>query len=195
MNSIAATFAIVALLGTAASAARAHPDGSAMPRAAGTSGPVAGPMRHAMMGMMQDDATAGDMRLVHELLFGHDKIRRTVTNLKDGIRTATESDDPQIAQSIKAHVASMTQRLTDGREFNLFSPTLPVLFEKKDKIRTLTQVTDGGVIVTQTSEDGSVVAALQAHAGEVSDLAREGMIAMMRSARGFMGPMQHPAMH
>lgn len=47
--------------------------------------------------------------------------------------------------------------------------------------------TDKGSIVTQTSDDPAVVAALQAHALEVSELARDGMAAMMRGARARMG--------
>lgn len=144
-----------------------------------------------MMGgpMMQqgDSAFAADMQLVHGMLNGHEKIRRTVENLPDGIRTVTESDDPQIAQLIKAHVASMEKRLNEGRIFNLFSPTLPVLFDNKDAIRTEVAMTNKGATVIQRSGDAKVVAALQAHAVEVSELAQDGMAAMMRAARARMG--------
>ena len=68
----------------------------------------------------------------------------------------------------------------------LFSPTLPVLFENKDKIRTQVETTAKGSVMTQTSDDSTVVAALQAHAVEVSELARDGRVAMMRSARATM---------
>ena len=154
-------------------------------------GPMGGPMAGPMAGRMQhEDASFGtDMQLVHSMIDGHDRIRRAVTNLPNGIRTVTESDDPQVAQTIKTHVASMVQRLDDGRVFNLFSPTLPVLFENRDKIKTKVETTDKGSIVTQTSSDAAVVAALQAHAVEVSDLAKEGRVAMMRSARAAMGMM------
>jgi hypothetical protein len=137
-----------------------------------------------MAAMQQGDAAfAADMQLVHGMLLNHDDIRRTVTNLPDGIRTVTESDDPQVAQLIKAHVGSMEKRLKEGRIFNLFSPTLPVLFENKDAIATAVETTEKGIVVTQTSTDAKVVAALQAHAVEVSELARDGMLAMMRAAR------------
>ena len=145
--------------------------------AAGGHGPMSGPT--AML-TKQDAGSAADMDLVHGLLFNNTKIRRTVTNLPEGIRTVTESDDPQVAQTIKAHVASMSQRLQDGREFNIFSDTLPVLFENRDKIVSKVETTDTGVVLTQTSDDAKVVAALQAHAGEVSELAQDGMVAMRR---------------
>lgn len=153
-----------------------------------------GPMaRPTAMLTKQDAGSAADMGLVHDLLFNNTKIKRTVTKLPDGIRTVTESDDPQVAQSIKAHVASMSQRLEDGREFNIFSKTLPVLFENRDKIRSKVEVTEKGAVVTRTSTDTRVVAALQGHAGEVTELVQDGMAAMRRGmmsrmAMGAGGP-------
>lgn len=178
---------LVAILGggaiVLAIAAIAHPAGMGpgmMMRH--MNGPMAGPM------MQHGDAAFGaDMQLVHGMLNGHEKIRRTVENLPDGIRTVTESDDPEIAGLIKAHVASMEKRLDEGRIFNLFSPTLPVLFENKDAIETAVEITEKGAIVTQRSADAKVAAALQAHAVEVSELAQDGMAAMMRAARARMG--------
>ena len=128
----------------------------------------------------QDAGSSADMGLVHDLLMNHTKIKRTVTNLPNGIKTVTESDDPKVAQTIKTHVASMSQRLKDGREFNIFSSTLPVLFENRDKIKSVVEVTEKGSVVTRTSTDGKVVAALQGHAAEVTELAQEGMVAMRR---------------
>jgi uncharacterized protein YajQ (UPF0234 family) len=133
-----------------------------------------------------DPAFGADMQLVRQMLVSHDQIKRTVTNLPNGIRTVTESDDPQVAQAIVMHVSSMAQRLSEGREFNLFSETIPVLFENKDKIKTSVETTAKGSVVTQTSNDAKVVTALQAHAVEVSELARDGMVAMMRNARANM---------
>ena len=183
-------------LGLAIATAFAQPDPMGPRMMQGMNHGAAGELHGPMMGggpmarhMQNADAAFGaDMQLVHQMLGSNDKIKRTVVNLPDGIRTVTESDDVQVAQAIKAHVASMEGRLRDGREFNLFSPTLPVLFANKDKIKTVVEATQKGSIVTQTSDDAKVVAALQAHALEVSELARDGMAAMMRSARaGMMG--------
>ena len=163
------TMIALAALALPLGAAFAHPEG----------------MQPGMM-MHGDPQFQADMRLVHEMLANNDKIRRTVSNLPDGIRTVTESDDAATAQSLKAHVASMDQRLAEGRIFNLFSPTLPILFAKKDRIKTVVEPTEKGVIVTQTSADAEVVAALQTHAQEVSELARGGMVAFMRNMRAAM---------
>jgi hypothetical protein len=155
------------------------------PGAGGVShGPTGRPMAG---GMQHDDAFAADMQLVRGMLFSHDRIKRTVTHLPDGIKTVTESDDPQVAQAIQTHVASMVQRLSDGKEFNLFSKTIPVLFENRDKIKTTVETTAKGSVVTQTSSDAKVVTALQVHATEVDELVREGMAAMMRGMMARMG--------
>ena len=158
--------------------------GMAPGAAAGSHGPMGGPMAGRVQ---HDEAFAADMHLVRGMLFSHDRIKRTVTNLPNGIKTVTESDDPQVAQAIQTHVASMVQRLSDGKEFNLFSKTIPVLFDNRDKIKTTVETTTKGSVVTQTSNDAKVVAALQEHATEVDELVREGMVAMMRNARASMG--------
>jgi len=138
----------------------------------------------------QDANSAADMGVAMNLVHDNTKIRRTVTRLPDGIRTVTESDDPKIAQDIKAHVASMSGRLKDGREFNIFSTTLPVIFDNAKNIQSTVEFTDKGAIVTRTSTDAKVVAALQGHADEVTELVKEGPVAFHRGidARNAMGP-------
>jgi hypothetical protein len=177
-------------LGLTSSAANSQPFGMGPGMMHGTAaghGPMAGAT--AML-TKQDAGSSVDMALVHDMVMNFTKIKRTVTNLPNGIRTVTESDDPQVAQAIKAHVASMSQRLKDGREFNIFSTTLPVLFENRDKIQSVVEVTEKGTVVTQTSTDARVVTALQGHAAEVTELAQEGPVAMMRGmmTRMAMGP-------
>jgi hypothetical protein len=153
-----------------------------------------GMMGHGMMGMGhmmgRDAATASDMSAIHELAIGHDRIRRTVTNLPDGIRTVTESDDPRIAQLIREHVARMGQRVRAGKMMGvpIESPAVHRIYANKDKIRTTSEATPEGIVVTQTSSDPAIVALLQEHAVEVSGLVRGGMeamhAAMMRNHRG-----------
>jgi len=141
-----------------------------------------------MMGRFQNDpAGQADMGLVQTMVHGHESITRSVTNLPDGIRTLTESSDPQVAGALQAHVASMVQRLEQGKEFNLFSENIPVLFANRDRIVTRVEMTPRGATWIQTSTDPVVVAALQAHAREVSELANEGMVAMQRGMQRSMG--------
>ncbi len=132
---------------------------------------------------------------IHELFVNHDRIKRTVTNLPNGIRTTTESDDPRIAQLIKDHVASMGKRVATGDDPGLpiESDALHSIFRNYDKVRTTVETTDKGVVVTQTSSDPETVAALQKHASEVSDFVSEGMVAMRTAMMKKMGGM-HPGM-
>jgi hypothetical protein len=142
---------------------------------------LAQPTQQPMAAMQSDPAARADLDLVHTMVHGHRSITRSVTNLADGIRTLTESSDPVVAAALMAHVGSMMQRLEGGREFNLFSSTIPVLFANRDRIVTRFEMTPRGASVVQTSTDPKVVAALQAHAGEVSELATEGPVAMQRN--------------
>ena len=145
-----------------------------------------------MMGMGHDSATMAQLSAIHELIVNHDRIKRTVTNLPNGIRTVTESDDPQIAQLIKNHVASMTQRVDAQSDPGLpiESPALHSILKNGNKVHTEVETTAKGSVVVQTSTDPETVAALQKHAGEVSALVDGGMgavhTAMMRNAGGMM---------
>ena len=153
-------------------------------------------MGPGMMGMNHDSATMAQMGVIHELIANHDRVKRTVTNLPDGIRTVTESDDPRIAELIKTHVATMGERVSAGSDPGLpiESPALHSIFRDKDKIRTTYETTAKGIIVVQTSTDPSTVAALQQHASEVSDLVKGGMAAMHESMMKNGGMMHGPMM-
>src|SRR3974390_481187 len=95
-------------------------------------------MGPGMMGMAHDEATMSQLQVIHTMLTNHDRIRRTVTNLPNGIRTSTESDDPSIADQIKTHVAEMGKRVGAGDDPGLpiESDNLHAIFRNKDKIRT-----------------------------------------------------------
>jgi hypothetical protein len=196
--------AIVLAGGWALAQSRSHGPGAMMrmgPGMHGRMGPGMGPGMMGMgPGMMGGSATTGERSDIHDLFLDHDRIKRTVTNLPDGIRTVTESDDPQVAAVIKRHVADMGKRVDEGRDPNLpiETPALHAIFRYKDKIKSAYEETEKGVIVVQTSTDAAAVKALQEHAAEVSDLARRGMAAaheaMMRN-RGMTGGMTGGMMH
>jgi hypothetical protein len=138
-----------------------------------------GPGRMGMMGMGHGSATTTERSEIHDMLANHDRIKRTVTNLPNGIRTVTETDDPQLAATIASHVAGMGERVKEGRDPKLpiQSPTLKLIFRNKDRIKTTYEATQKGIVVVQTSNDPETVAALQKHAAEVSDLVKRGMVA------------------
>jgi hypothetical protein len=189
-----AGIAIVAVIGTASvyAVAQMAPNHQGMGMH-GQMGPGMMGMGPGMMAMNHGSATMSEHNDIRELFFNHERIKRTVTNLPDGIRTVTESDDPQTAETIKKHVAEMGKRVQEGRDPGLpiESPALHSIFQYKDKIKSTYEVTAKGIIVIQTSTDASAVKALQDHAAEVTDLAQRGMIAMheamMKNGGGMMG--------
>jgi hypothetical protein len=166
--------------------------------AALVSGPVAAQQPTGMrgmsagMGMSHDTASARLMTVIHQLFADHDRITRTVTNLPNGVRALTESDDPRLARLLKEHTADMTQRLAKGEDPNLppETPTVHTLFRNADKIRTVADTTAKGVVIVQTSDDPQTVAALQKHAADVTDFVREGMSALHRAMMS-SGTMMH----
>lgn len=151
-----------------------------MPVPASAQGGMRGMPGGMMMGAMHDSATRAMMFGIHDLVLNHDKITRTVTNLPNGVRTVTESDDPRIAALIKEHVAATVARVekTSDPGLPMESPALRQLFTLGAKIQTTTTATAKGIVVTQTSDDSSATTALQTHAREVSDLVKGGMAAM-----------------
>lgn len=154
-----------------------------------------------MMGMAGDSATMKQLRVIHTLFINHKLIKRTVTNLPNGIRTVTQSDDPQVAALLKAHVGDMIKRVGAGDDPGLpiESDALHSIFRDKAKIRTSVEATATGAVVVQTSDDPKVVAELQEHAAQVTDFAQEGMAAihtaMMKKFEGSMsGGMTSPGL-
>ena len=153
-------------------------------------GMMGGGMMGNMMngGMMLNgrDTTRDEVEEMHAMFMRHPDITRSVTNLPDGIETLTESTDPDLTAAITGHVVKMVERIEDGRDpmVPIQSPTLQILFERGDSITTEMTPTENGIRVTQTSTDPDVVAALQTHAAEVSDLAARGMAAVHDSMMG-----------
>lgn len=132
---------------------------------------------HTPMMMRGGDASPAETGDIHSLFLNNQAIRRSVANLSDGIRTVTESDDPEVAATIKRHVNEMQKRVAEKRDPGLpiESSALRAIFENYDKIATTVEETGKGVIVTQTSADAATVALLQQHAGEVTAFVDNGI--------------------
>jgi len=140
-----------------------------------------------MPGLKGVDTTDQEISDLKNIFTNHKRIRRTVENLPNGIRTITETDDEALRESVVTHVALMVTRLEEGRnpQVMIQSPTLDLLFDKYDEVDTIMEMTERGVEVIQTSANSEVVGLLQQHAAEVTDMSRRGMAAvherMMRS--------------
>lgn len=149
--------------------------------AATPSGNGIGGMMGGMGEMMGPDNMMGPMRTGMELFMHHAQIRRTVTELPSGIHAITESDDPQTASLIQAHVGEMYRRLDQKHAFPYpMSRSVPAMFANSTGYQRRLETTPKGVAVTETAEDPAMVALIREHAKEISGFVRDGMPAMMR---------------
>lgn len=135
------------------------------------------PASMLMAQMMGDPRMGYDMRLIHQLSANHDQIHRTVKQLPNGIQAITESNNPQVALLLKAHVSSMYQRLEEGRPFPMIQmfPTLPELFRSADRYQRHLTTIPHGVEVSETSHDSDLRAIIRDHAHEVDGFVKVGM--------------------
>ena len=139
-----------------------------------------------LIGMM-GSASGADMSTYMELFARHSEIRRRVETIPGGVRTITESDAPELAAQLQAHVASMYDHLDRGAEVRCMSRSLPTLFRHANGYRRMLTTTAKGVAVTETSSDQRLAATIRAHADEVTGFVRDGMQAMMGGMMGAGG--------
>ena len=142
-------------------------------------------MGHMFKGVDTTEAEEAELRAMFE---GHTQITRVVENLPNGIRTTTETTNPELREQLVSHVIGMIDRVDQGRDPKVFiqSPTLEILFQNRALIVTEMDPTETGIIVIQTSDDAETVAAMHKHAAEVSDLAARGIVSAQEAmmARG-----------
>ena len=137
-------------------------------------GPGRGKGGPGFRGGRQDPTFEADHEVFHFLLTNGDEIRRQVKNLKNGIETLTESDDPDIAVKIQEHVAAMYDRVEENRPIHMRDPLFRELFRHVDKIEMTLEETEKGVRVVETSQDAYVAKLLQEHAKVVSLFIKNG---------------------
>lgn len=133
-----------------------------------------------MPGLKGEDATEAESADLATMFRNFSTLSRTVEELPNGIRTVTTSSDEAVREALIAHVSGMLYRVEAGRDPKIFiqSPTLDIFFERRDRLKTEYEITDEGIIVTQTSDDPDLVAAMHKHAAEVSAMAERGMQAV-----------------
>lgn len=129
---------------------------------------------------MMGSATQADMSTYMDMFTRHREIRRVVEEIPGGVRTTTESDVPELVAQLQAHVSAMYIHLAEGDEVRCMSASLPTLFHRARDYHRLITFTPAGVLVEETADDPSLVAAIRDHAREVSGFVTDGMPAMMR---------------
>lgn len=134
-----------------------------------------------MSGQMMGPEMMEDMRVIHDLLLSHDRIRRRVADIDDGIRARTTSEDPEIAELVQTHVSQMRDRVKEGNPIRLMDPLFREIFEHHEEVDMEVEETPGGVVVVETSADPQVELLIRQHAHRaVSEFVAEGMARAMQ---------------
>lgn len=128
-----------------------------------------------------DDRFDADHDVFEFLLGNHEKIKRTVKELEDGVETVTESDDEEIASKIKEHVEWMKVRIEKVNPVRMRDPLFAELFQHTDKIVMKYEDTEKGVKVIETSSDPYVAQLIKAHAKVVSKFVENGHAEAMKN--------------
>ena len=143
--------------------------------------------------------------LIHKLLDSSHLIERTVNQTVTGIVSHTWSEDEQVDEWIKQHVAQMQSFMENGRRIRQHDPLFVAIFDNAPLIdfnyvtsdsddgddgdgeeageengsdSSLDVVIDKGVFVNETSTDPCSIALIQAHADAVSGFIESGRASM-----------------
>lgn len=145
-----------------------------------------------------DERHQADHEVFQYLLQNHEKIRRTVTNLENGVETVTESDDVKIVKAIQEHVHWMKHRIENAKPIRMRDPLFRELFQHTDKIEITAEPIEKGVRVVETSDDPHVARLVQEHAKVVSGFVKDGFREAMKNhavpnaAPSSSDELQHP---
>jgi hypothetical protein len=132
-------------------------------------------------GGMMDAAMMEDMRVIDRLLQSHDRIRRNVEDVADGIRARTTSRDGDIAGLIRTHVSQMERRVESGDPIRHMDPVFREIFEHHTEIAIDVEPIPGGVLVVETSANPQVELLIRQHAHRaVSEFIAQGMSRAMQ---------------
>ncbi len=133
-----------------------------------------------MPGLRGEDATPEESAELAVLFRNFDTITREVENLPNGIRTVTRSSNPAAMDALVSHSVGMIDRVVqlDDPKIMIQSPMLDAFFLHGKDIVSDVSVEDERLVVVQTSDNPEMVAALQTHAAEVTDIADRGMQAV-----------------
>ena len=151
-------------------------------------GAATGAMQHDEVNMPMlngVDTTESEVSELKALFQNHKDITRSVELLPNGIKTLTETKDEELRAALVGHSAGMITRVEQGKnpQIPIQSLTLKTLFKGRNTIVTGIEITDYGIAIIQTATDPKVVAALQEHALEVSDLTERGMESVYQKMR------------
>lgn len=130
---------------------------------------------------MMDPAMIEDMRVIRQLLAGHERISRSVDDVPGGIRSRTTSTDEQLADLIRTHVWQMKSRVEEGAPIRRMDPVFREIFIHHEAIEMEVERLPRGVRVMETSTDPEVELLIRQHARRaVSEFVAEGTARAMQ---------------
>lgn len=101
---------------------------------------------------------------IHSLLDNHEKIERTVKHIPGGVLTETTSKDSAVMATLIKHVMQVKLRLESGKPIRYWDPLFVEIFKNYKKIKMEVEPIEGGVRVTETSDDPQVTLLIRQHA-------------------------------
>jgi hypothetical protein len=132
-------------------------------------------------------------RAIHGLFDGHSALRREVTTIPDGYVAVTESDTPELAAFLKAHVSQMEERLGKGLPVRPHDPAFAEYAKHRKDITHVVEATGKGLKVTVRGKTPEAVLVARNHAKVVTDFASHGWEAHDRDHPTALNPDRAPA--
>jgi len=111
---------------------------------------------------------------IHKLFDNHAAVKRTVTLTETGYTALTESDDPQIAKTLRAHVNQMRERLDAGMGVRRWDPAYDEMVQHYKDLELKVEPTAKGLRVVMTGKTPAAVKIAQNHAQIVSKFVAKG---------------------
>ena len=91
-----------------------------------------------------------------------------------GVRTTTTTTKPELVETLRAHVRQMSRHVKQGQPVRMWDPVFRDIFAHYDEITLVAKDIEGGIEVTETSENPEVVPLIRAHAKKVDGFVAEG---------------------
>ncbi len=138
--------------------------------------PLASPLmaqhggRIASPALTHDTASSATMRVMHAMMTTPARFRRTVTNLPNGVRTLTESDDAGARRLLHAYVAGVEATVHTSHHPTAAAPRATDSAMPVDglPVRRIAAHALGGMMITETSTDAPTVTMVQRRAGDLT---------------------------
>jgi len=111
---------------------------------------------------------------IHRLFDQHAAVKRSVTLTPTGYTALTESDDPQIASTLRAHVKQMRERLDSGLAVRRWDPAYDEMVRHYKDLELKVEPTAKGLRIVMTGKTPAAVKIAQNHAQIVSKFVEKG---------------------